>query len=160
LASGPFVSVWEHTWTLPLPLLVGTVFATFGMLAAGNDYDGIVKLMGLPHAVGIGLPTVAMAHALLSNANGYVEVTLDATPLSYVWMCSTSAFCCTMVIIDLWDTFEWFVLRNRKVTRSQQKVESYLKKGMLPDGTTNVQWLMKRGTVVNKFCNEYGFLNP
>jgi len=160
LAAGPIVAVWEHTWSLPLPLFLGSILATVGMLAAGNSYDGIVKLMGLPHAVGISLSTATMAHALFSDGSGYIEVAQDDTPLSYVWMRTTVAFCCAMVIVDVWDTFEWFVLRNRKVTRSQQTVESYVKKGLLPDGTANVQWLMKRGTVVNELCDEYGFLKP
>lgn len=124
LAAGPIVAVWEHTWYLPLPLLVGTIFATLGMLVVGYNYDGIVKSMGLPHAVFIGLPTIAMAQALFSNGSGNGVVALDDTPLSYVWMCTTVAFCCAMVVIDMWDTFEWFVLRNRKVTRSQQTVDS------------------------------------
>jgi hypothetical protein len=152
--SGPAVAFYEHTWPLPLPLLLGSFVALFGMLYVGKEYDGIVKAMGLPHAIGVGMGAGVTAKWVLVDG----MVTFDETPISFAWAWVTAPFCFLMTLVDLFDIIEWYVWHNRKVTRSQETVQNFIKKGLLPKDTTNVQWLMKRGKVANERCNEYGFL--
>ena len=154
MAAGPIVALYEGTMPLPLPLVLGSVVALVGMLRVGAKYDGIVKAMAVPHAIGVGVATAVMAQWVFVNG----VVTLDASPITYRWACLTIPFCSAMTIIDVYDTVEWCVWKTHKVTRSRETVSNYVKKGRLPADTENVQWLMKGGTVVNEQCNEYGFL--
>jgi len=153
----PAIAFYERSWPLPVPFLLGSVVALVGMLVVGARYDGIVKSMGMPHALGVGTAAAVTGKWVFADR---LLVNDDADyPISFAWACVSVPFCALMTLVDVVDVIDWYVLRNRKVTRSRETIQGYIKKGRLPADTGNVQWLMKRGVVVNQSCDEYGFLS-
>ena len=110
-------------WTLPLLNTFGVFSSVLPMFFIGRPYDGFVKAMSIPHL----LLTAPSTIAVFTNVFIDKTITYEHSPVAYVWGLSLLAVFGVSNAFDIWDTFEWYVLKTRKVLRWSKHVEEWEK---------------------------------
>ena len=118
------VSIWKY-WQLPLLNFCGLFISLVPMCSIGAPYDGFVKAMGLPHVLLTAPATVTAVHKLATDQT----MTWQDSPVWFVWTATLVAVYGISNAFDVFDTVDWYLLKNRTVLRSNKHIREWQKKG-------------------------------
>ena len=115
--------------------------------------------MSIPHLLLTAPATCLAVRNLFFGAAGNPDVlTFEQAPATFTWSWAQLVVFGISHAFDVFDIFQWYVLKSRKVLRSQKHLRHWKEQGRLKPSVGNIQWLMVRGVPVDPDCDEFGFL--
>eukprot|EP00483_Globobulimina_turgida_P005967 UN05977 len=132
------------------------------MLYVGTPYNGLVKKMGVPHGITLG---VAVVYNMLRIAIGFdcdssffcEQITYDNKPGLFIYLIIfliTFVYC---VIQDFIDAYVWYIKGDHIVMRSLNTCSELKRRGLLAESVGQIQVIQTDHNRANN-VNKYGYI--